>query len=87
MSNSPEGAVSVKYDARPIIIELTATGLIGGKTMVLKDTSGMLELKVPAELWPWISYGDTIFMTFSPIKVTVTPVDMGLPGLPTPTVN
>jgi hypothetical protein len=72
---------SVNYNGCPVILELEASGLVGGKTLILKDASGMLKLEVPAALWDFIIPGDHIHMTFSPVKVTVTPVEELLPGI------
>lgn len=77
--------VSVKYDGRPILLELEAKGLVKGQTIILVDASGMMTLTVPSQIWAFIQPGDHIFMTLSPLKVTVTPIDpeeLIVPGLP-----
>lgn len=72
----------VVTSGRPILITLKAKGLVGGKSITLEDDSGQLKVIVPAALWEFITPGDSIAMTLSPVKVTVIAAKpVLLPGL------
>jgi len=78
MTNS----VAVKFSGAPVILEMECKGLVGGRSLTLTDDSGLMKLTFPAQLWQFIQPGDHIHMTFSPVKVTVMPIEPELPGLP-----
>jgi hypothetical protein len=56
---------------RPILLNLICKGLVGGKKITLEDESGQFKIEAPAALWEFITPGDMVCVTISPIKATI----------------
>jgi hypothetical protein len=75
----------VKTAGRPILLNLICKGLVGGKTITLEDESGQFQIKAPSQLWEFITPGDMVCVTISPIKATILfAASDPFPGLPKP---
>lgn len=56
---------------RPILLNLICKGLVGGSQITLEDESGKFRIIAPAQLWEFITPGDMVCVTVSPIKATI----------------